>query len=423
MARNPVYEVSEEARKPLTTLRDKYAPTGDINTIAGALNTNSILDGLNEVDPQRLSNIFPRFYDEVSKITKTLSTKGNPGNSSGAAGNDKGGQTPTSGVKELVTDALTGALSILVKQYGYGPVLVSFTLPLFTDFDDLLEDYKEMVKDSLMSLYISVLLYGENNLPVSIIPEIVFGDNIPPNVVTTIPDFYVQVYYTKENDPYPGYVEYEGPNQEKVYLLRTSEYLPFDNLEQEVYTNAETGLATDLSPYIVSITLTVPILNELLEKYCNQVADTTEDKAAGKNSGNSTDLVSMLGPILGGAINQAKTSHLPNSFLDNTKMNKLLNNATKEHNVLKNVIEKYANLAMKPNSKSKNMNNSLNNTNLSINQVKDEALTHLSRMSGNPKTEVAEIDLEDFKAKAEELDVVFNDTDISKLLNFVKEIV
>ena len=199
--------------------------------------------------------------------------------------------------------------------------------------------------------------------------------------------------------------------------------MPFDNLEQEVYTNAETGLATDLSPYIVSITLTVPILNELLEKYCNQVADTTEDKAAGKNSGNSTDLVSMLGPILGGAINQAKTSHLPNSFLDNTKMNKLLNNTTKEHNVLKNVIEKYANLAMKPNSKSKNMSNNLNNTTFSVNQIKDESLTHLSRMSGNPNTEVAEIDLEDFKAKAEELDAVFNDVDIAKLLNFVKEIV
>jgi hypothetical protein len=422
MARNPAYP-SEKVKNPLKTLGNRYAPTRNISTIAGALNTNSILDGLNEVDPQRLSNIFPRFYDEVSKITKTLSTKGNPGNSSGAAGNDKGGQTPTSGVKELVTDALTGALSILVKRYGYGPVLVSFTLPLFTNFDDLLEDYKEMVKDSLMSLYISVLLYGEKNLPVSIIPEIVFGDNIPSNVVTTIPDFYVQVYYTEENDPYPGYVEYEGPNQEKVYLLRTSEYLPFDNLEQEVYTNAETGLATDLSPYIVSITLTVPILNELLEKYCNQVADTTEDKAAGKNSGNSTDLVSMLGPILGGAINQAKTSHLPNSFLDNTKMNKLLNNATKEHNVLKNVIEKYANLAMKPNSKSKNMSNNLNNTTFSVNQIKDESLTHLSRMSGNPNTEVAEIDLEDFKAKAEELDVVFNDVDIAKLLNFVKEIV
>jgi hypothetical protein len=45
-------------------------------------------------------------------------------------------------------------------------------------------------------------------------------------------------------------------------------------------------------------------------------------------------------------------------------------------------------------------------------------------MSGNPNTEVAEIDLEDFKAKVEELDGVFNDTtDIAKLLNFVKEIV
>ena len=165
MARNPADRIVTELMKKA---KRKYAPTGGIGTIAGALNTNSILDGLNEVDPQRLSNIFPRFYDEVSKITKTLSTKGNPGNSSGAAGNDKGGQTPTSGVKELVTDALTGALSILVKRYGYGPVLVSFTLPLLTNFDDLLEDYKEIVKDSLMSLYISVLLYGEKNLPVSI---------------------------------------------------------------------------------------------------------------------------------------------------------------------------------------------------------------------------------------------------------------
>jgi len=66
----------------------------------------------------------------------------------------------------------------------------------------------------------------------------------------------------------------------------------------------------------------------------------------------------------------------------------------------------------------------LNNTTLSVNQIKDESLTHLSRMSGNPNTEVAEIDLEDFKAKVEELDGVFNDTtDIAKLLNFVKEIV
>jgi hypothetical protein len=78
---------------------------------------------------------------------------------------------------------------------------------------------------------------------------------------------------------------------------------------------------------------------------------------------------------------------------------------------------------MKPNSKSKNMSNNLNNTTFSVNQIKDESLTHLSRMSGNPNTEVAEIDLEDFKAKAEELDDVFNDADIAKLLNFVKEIV
>jgi hypothetical protein len=66
--------------------------TAPIPTIAGAQNIKTILEGLNQVDPQRLSNVFPRFYDEVEKIKNVLNAKGNPGDSSGAAGNDKGGQ-------------------------------------------------------------------------------------------------------------------------------------------------------------------------------------------------------------------------------------------------------------------------------------------------------------------------------------------
>ena len=42
MARNPAYENITELMK---TAKELYAPTGGIGTIAGALNTNSILDG------------------------------------------------------------------------------------------------------------------------------------------------------------------------------------------------------------------------------------------------------------------------------------------------------------------------------------------------------------------------------------------
>ena len=44
-----------------------HTKTASIPTIAGAQNIKTILEGLNQVDPQRLSNVFPRFYDEVEK--------------------------------------------------------------------------------------------------------------------------------------------------------------------------------------------------------------------------------------------------------------------------------------------------------------------------------------------------------------------
>ena len=63
---------------------NKFTKTGGgkIPTVAGSLIIDTILGALKDVDPQRLSNIFPRFYDEVSKINNTLSSIGSPGNSS-----------------------------------------------------------------------------------------------------------------------------------------------------------------------------------------------------------------------------------------------------------------------------------------------------------------------------------------------------
>lgn len=427
----PIPKIENPQRTPTTETPHRYYKnnhhkTPDIGTIAGAdQNIKKILDGLKQVDPQGLSNIFPQFYDMMEKIRSATSMKGSPGNSSGVSGNDGGGQEPSEGQKELISDALTGALSILVKELGYTTVLTSFTLPLLTNFNDLLEDYKDIVKDSLLSLYISVILYGEKDIPISIIPEIVFGDNIPSNVATAVPDMYTQNYYTSENDPYPGYVEFEGPNDndEPVYILRTDEYLPFTSLDEELYSTAEQGFAREVRPYIITISLTVDILNELLEKYCNEITDIADEKGAGKGSSSPTDLISMLGPVLGGAISGAKTNHLPNSFLDQTKMNKLLNNATKEQNELKNVYEKYAKKAMKLPNKSSSMVSKMNNTNYSLDEVAEDQLTHLSKLSGSPSSSVPDtVDKENFIIVAETAANAFESNNVFDFIKIIKEI-
>ena len=131
----------------------------------------------------------------------------------------------------------------------------------------------------------------------------------------------------------------------------------------------------------------------------------------------------MLGPVLGGAINKAQSNHLPNSFLDQSKMNKLLKSTIKEQNELKNVIEKFSYKAIKMPNKSSSMSSTIASTNLTSNEISEAFMTHVSRMTDDVSSDVPEnFDLEDFKQKADLLSTAADDLDIKKLLDFVKEI-
>ena len=200
------------------------------------------------------------------------------------------------------------------------------------NYDLLLDDYKEIVKAAMEKLYVTVLLYGEKNIPVSIIPSIIMGTKIPPTLITEVPDLYVQQYFFPENDPYPGYIQWIGPDDEIVYTLRTPDEPPFDTFEQHVYSLAEQGLANDLDVYFIDtrLVLTIQIFNDLLVYYCNLMEDKAIKSTVGKNANNkSGNLAQLLGSLLGPLVSAAQASHIPPSVLDKGKMNQLISDFTK----------------------------------------------------------------------------------------------
>lgn len=297
-------------------------------------NIKKVFDALNQADPQRLSEVLKHSSTQFNKIQNLLAFAGS---SSGGSGS-----TPNAGLKTLLTDALTGALSILVKKYGYTRVITFFNVLLTVqNYSSLSVDYQEIVKNAMIKLYITVLIYGEKNIPISIIPPIFRGLKTPPNFTTTVPDLYVQQYFTASTDPYPGYIQWIGPNDEVIYTIRSAIDFPFETSTQHVYSIAEQGLATELTLYFENdnILLTIALFYALLVKYCNLMEDQGIKSTVGKNANSSSNLTQMLGSILGSLINTAKTSHIPVSVLDQSKMNQVISNQNKMQGRLNSLIK------------------------------------------------------------------------------------
>jgi hypothetical protein len=318
---NKMRKKGKNVEKPTTAVAEK--------------NLKKVFDALNEVDPARISEVLKNSATEFNKINTFLNMA-----SSSSGG---GGSKPNSGVKKMLTDALTGALCILVKRHGYITVLTFFTnLLTISNYNLLLDDYKEIVKNAMEKLYITVLMYGEKNIPVSIIPAIILGDKVPSTLISEVPDLYVQQYFTSDNDPFPGYIQWIGPDDDIVYTLRTPSDPPFDTSEEHVYSIAEQGLANDLDVYFIdkTLVLTIQKFSELLIYYCNLMEDQAIKSTVGKNANNmSGNLAQLLGGILSSLVSQAQAGHIPPSVLDKGKMNQLISDNNKMQGRLNSFIK------------------------------------------------------------------------------------
>ena len=326
-----------EQKRSSSQVRGDIARSKGANkpTIAAAENNpKTVKQALDEVDPARISEIYKNMHNEFNKISNMLSFSLSAGG---------GSATPTASVIELLTDALTGALAILVKQYGFERVINFLDDVLGGGKYELIPDeYKPIVKNALVTLLVCVVIYGEKDIPTSELPEIVFGDKIPENLVSSVPDLYVQQFYFPDQDPYPGYIQWEGPDGDLIYTIRGAEDLPFSTTEDYVYSVAEQGLAAALKVYFENedLIFTVALFVALLIKYCEEIEEKGMDVTVGKNGNNfSGDLTKLLGPVLGAASTFTKSNHIPQSILNQSQLNEALNQFNKAQGRIKQVIK------------------------------------------------------------------------------------
>ena len=290
------------------TAAEKYAPNRDKPTTADA--KKGLLDivaAAAAVDPKGLSSIAPQMFKMFGQIAAA------------AEGSSESSR------KQTVEDALSGALAILSNKYTFERITLVFNNALENDGINLIDaNYRTVVKNALANLYKNYLIYGEGNIPVSTYETVTVIGTEPSPLVTVIPDLYVQQYYTKETDPYPGYIEWiSQEGTDTIYTARSIGDPYYTSANQEVYSDAEQQLAIDLEPYIINDDLTSPILNNLLTDGESQIEKNNADKTGGKNS--SQQIMSVLMKLAGYAgqiTNLQQTLHLPISILNQGKIKK-----------------------------------------------------------------------------------------------------
>lgn len=298
---------SEEPKKNYSAA-EKYAPNRDKPTTADA--KKGLLDiftVMSQVDPKGLSSISPMMFSMLGQIAQAA------------------GGSSESLRKQTIEDALSGALSLLSNKYTFEQLVLVFDVALADDGIMLIDpNYRTIVKNSLANLYKNYIEYGEGNIPVTTYEVVTEIGDPPSPLVETVPDLYVQQYYTKSTDPYPGYIMWISQEGTDVVFTERSIGDPYyTSASEEVYSEAELQLAINLEPYVITVTLTANILNDLLTQQETQIEQTTSDKTGGKNSSkNLIDILVKLAGIAGQIANKQQSIQLPVSVLNQSSIKK-----------------------------------------------------------------------------------------------------
>lgn len=322
--------VTKGGKRPEEQIRQKFAKHRDIPTIASATPGLDIPEALKQIDPKMLSQLLPNMYNNFGQVRNLLNSFNSMKKRGGSGGSGVSSPKNSQYLKKSITDVFSGALALSVKNFNYYTVLnVLFKTLADGNYKNITEEYKDIVFNALIDLIQKAEEYGDDNIPFSILPPVVYGTNVPTPLHSSyeaVPDYYIQQYYLEQYDPYPGYIQWLGENGDYIYIKRKTTDYPFETAEKEVFTLAEYAFAKELFPYIKNNTLTVTILNTLLQKYCVQIDDNVLDKNMGKNSKNNlSSLLSLLSGLAGQLADKTKSNHLPNSVLDIASVTKTLN--------------------------------------------------------------------------------------------------
>jgi len=354
--------VKPDDAKKLTDVREQFAPNADKPTSASA--DKGMMDLpqiMKKVDPENRAQVIPEMYKKMQGMMNIMSM-GSGNNSDNNNQNNPNASVP-SGISVVMEDALTGALCILVREYGFERVIQVLLLALADNGIRFISaDYKKIVQNAISNLIRLALFFGPLDIPVSQYDDTIFGDIVPDELVPIAPDLYIKQYYAIEDEPYPGYIQWKSPDGATiVYTRKETGSYHFETPEQEVYSNSEIRLSKKLDPYFpldTKLILTAKILNRLLieesyyveaDQFNNNMGNNTggnpaqnQQGGSGGGSGGMNGMMGMLSGMLNGnlqgMIGNVQQKQLPNSVLDQEKMNKLLNQKTKDMSLNNNIF-------------------------------------------------------------------------------------
>jgi hypothetical protein len=366
-----------------TEIIKKFSNYDDPAGVASASpGTKTVKAALDQTDPQRKSQVLPQFATQVQQIinmmgiismggaaTSPASTQqysNNIANSiivaanlySNSTSNSLAVADPTSytanaflsnritdRVSEIIQIGLANALAIESQNKGLfktmGVMASVLNKPYY--FSLLSKDYQSIVSNAISQFETNIFKYGLTNYPVLKVPPIIVGNNIPSPIVTSVPDFYAQVFYHENVDPYPGYVCYTSISDftDNVYTIRTSDNPPFYEASDLFIYTAEQSFLLDLDPYVSSANLSISSLAFIITDAINKtltvwhnttlgagsqnqvlISNTVSNSSSSSSGGN---IVAMLLPWLNSMMQGAQSNHLPKSVLNQGAIQQLLN--------------------------------------------------------------------------------------------------
>lgn len=308
--------ILDEGQKLLATIRSIKAPNADNPTTASVDPKLKLPEAVLKADPLGKSQILAGMFKAMKMARGVMSS------------ND------TASHNEKTNDALTGALRILCEKYGFEVVILAFeTCLAFGKINQINSEYQDMVKNSLATIIQEAMISGDTGIQSRTIPPITYGDIVPSPLYTyeNVPDLYIQQYYDQESDPYPGYIQWQNPDDSTVFVYskRYSYQNPFETSDDEIVSNSEQAIARTFEPYVISNTLTTTIINNALSEQNTVIQNQGMEKSLGKNASINLSLINNIMGVVGVATNLTKNQFLPQSVLSQSSVQQTLDKFNK----------------------------------------------------------------------------------------------
>lgn len=170
--------------------------------------TNDVLNVVKSQDPSNASAVLKNMVPNYMTVRDIMSL------------------TSPAGLQSMLTGALTGALTGLASQLGLGSLMGTLKGVLGTG---LLSSAASMALQGAMSQVFRAAAQNGGTVPSVVVPiaNAITSTSARPLaslVVSQVPNFYAQQYYSPELDPYPGYIQWKHTkNGDYVYTLRNGQ--------------------------------------------------------------------------------------------------------------------------------------------------------------------------------------------------------